>query len=75
LLKEQGHVRNLRMMHIAIWASSLIVGFERGGESMRKKRNLFNELMEGFEALADQRTGKRTVRTHAVKPRSAPQII
>lgn len=26
---------------------------------MRKKRNLFNELMEGFDALADQRAGKR----------------
>jgi hypothetical protein len=37
-------------------------------------RNLFNELMEGFDALADQRAGKRALRRHAVKPRLAPQI-
>jgi hypothetical protein len=42
---------------------------ERSGESMRKKRNLFNELMEGFDALAGQRAGKRMLRTHVVKPR------
>ena len=41
---------------------------------MRKKRNLFDELMEGFDALADQRTGKRTLRTHAVRPKPAPKI-
>ena len=64
------------MMHIAMSGifTELSI-FERSGESMRKKRNLFNELMEGFDALADQRTGKRTLRTHAVKPRPAPQII
>ena len=39
---------------------------------MRKKRNLFDELMEGLDALADQRAGKRTLRTHAVK--SKPEI-
>ena len=49
--------------------------FEQSGESMRKKRNLFNELMEGFEALADQRAGKRTLRTLVVKPRPAPRIV
>jgi putative transcriptional regulator len=41
---------------------------------MRKKRNLFDELMEGFGALADQRAGKRTLRTHAVKPKPVPEI-
>jgi putative transcriptional regulator len=41
---------------------------------MRKKRKLFDELMEGFDALADHRTGKRTLRTHAVKPKPAPEI-
>jgi putative transcriptional regulator len=41
---------------------------------MRKKRNLFNELMEGFDALADQRAGKRTLPTHAAKPRPAPKM-
>ena len=41
---------------------------------MRKKRNLFDELVEGCDALADQRAGKRTLRTHAVKPRPVPEI-
>lgn len=41
---------------------------------MRKKRKLFDQLMEGFDALADQRAGKRTFRTHAVKPKPVPQI-
>ncbi len=41
---------------------------------MRKKHNLFDELMEGFDALADQRAGKRTLRTHAVKPKPVPEL-
>lgn len=31
------------------------------------KRNLFAELIEGFDALAGARTGKRTLRTHEVQ--------
>jgi transposase len=34
---------------------------------MRKKRDLFDELMEGFDALADHRDGKRTLRRHVMK--------
>ena len=30
------------------------------------KRNLFAELSEGFDALAEARQGKRTLRTHEV---------
>ncbi|MEJ0085105.1 MAG: transcriptional regulator [Pseudomonadota bacterium] len=41
---------------------------------MKKKRDLFAEIVEGFEALADQRAGKRTLRTHAVKTKPAPRI-
>ncbi len=41
---------------------------------MKKKRDLFAELVEGFEALADQRAGKRTLRTHTVKTKPAPKI-
>lgn len=41
---------------------------------MKKKRDLFAELAEGFDALADQRTGKRTLRTHTVKVKPAPKI-
>ena len=40
----------------------------------KKKRNLFNELTEGFDALAEQRAGKRTLRTYAVKAKPAPTI-
>ena len=39
-----------------------------------KKRNLFTELSEGFEALASERAGKRTLRTHEVSIQ-APAVI
>jgi putative transcriptional regulator len=32
----------------------------------QKKRNLFTELMEGVDALAAEREGKRTLRAHTV---------
>jgi putative transcriptional regulator len=41
---------------------------------MTKKRDLFKELVEGFDALSDQRAGKRTLRTHAVKAKPVPKI-
>ena len=41
---------------------------------MRKKRDLFDEMIEGFDALADHRTGKRTLRTHALKAKPALKI-
>lgn len=41
---------------------------------MKKKRDLFGELAEGFDALADERAGKRTLRTHAVKAKAPPKI-
>jgi putative transcriptional regulator len=37
-------------------------------------RDLFGELVEGFDALADQRAGKRTLRTHMLKAKPAPKI-
>ena len=39
------------------------------------KRNLFDELSEGFDALAEQRQGKRTLRTHEVKMKPAPELV
>jgi putative transcriptional regulator len=39
-----------------------------------KKRNLFEELAEGFEALAEERTGKRTLRTHEVEAKPVPEV-
>lgn len=41
---------------------------------MTRKRDLFVELTEGLDALADRRQGKRTLRTHVVKHRPAPKI-
>ena len=41
---------------------------------MKKKHDLFAELSEGFDALAEQRTGKCTLRTHTVKAKAAPRI-
>jgi putative transcriptional regulator len=41
---------------------------------MTKKRDLFADLTEGFDALAEQRAGKRTLRTHVVKAKPAPRI-
>jgi len=37
-------------------------------------RDLFAELSEGMEALADARQGKRTLRTHAVEYKPAPRV-
>lgn len=39
-----------------------------------KKRNLFAEIAEGFDALAEARAGKRTLRTHEVKMMPAPEV-
>ncbi len=39
-----------------------------------KKRNLFSELVEGVDALAEERSGKRTLRTHNVEIKPAPEI-
>jgi putative transcriptional regulator len=39
-----------------------------------KKRNLFAEIAEGFEALAEERAGKLTLRTHEVEWLPTPQV-
>lgn len=39
-----------------------------------RKHDLFGELAEGLEALADERQGKRTLRTHAVERKPAPEV-
>lgn len=38
------------------------------------KRRFFDELAEGFSALAEAREGKRTLRTHTVEYKPAPKI-
>jgi len=38
------------------------------------KRNLFAELREGMTALAAARQGKRTLRTHAIAFKAAPEV-
>lgn len=37
-------------------------------------RDVFQELVEGMTALAEARQGKRTLRTHAVSFKAAPQV-
>jgi putative transcriptional regulator len=39
-----------------------------------RKRDLFAELDEGLRALADERRGKRTLRSHAVEVRQTPDV-
>ena len=39
-----------------------------------KKRNLFAELTEGFDALAAERTGKITLRRHSVEAQPIPEV-
>ena len=38
------------------------------------KRDLFKELSEGMDALAESRQGKRTLRTHALVYKPAPKV-
>jgi putative transcriptional regulator len=40
----------------------------------RGARDLFDELGEGVRALAEQRQGKRTLRTHAIEIQAPPRI-
>jgi putative transcriptional regulator len=49
----------------------------RGTKSKPKRggaRDLFAELSEGLEALSDERQAKRTLRTHTVKFKPAPNL-
>jgi putative transcriptional regulator len=38
------------------------------------KRDLFAELSEGLSALAEARVEKRTLRTHSIEYKAAPQV-
>lgn len=45
------------------------------GKTIRKPpRKVFGEIMEGLSALADERQGKATLRSHPVEYREPPQI-
>jgi putative transcriptional regulator len=37
-------------------------------------RNLFAELVEGFDALSNARAGKQTLRTHEVETNPVPEV-
>ncbi|WP_369869744.1 hypothetical protein [Achromobacter sp. AONIH1] len=37
-----------------------------------KKRNLYTEIAEGFDAMSNARAGKHTLRTHEVELKPAP---
>jgi putative transcriptional regulator len=41
---------------------------------MNKKRDIFAELVEGFDALEKQREGKVTLRTFKVQAKPAPSL-
>jgi len=41
---------------------------------MTKKRNLFDELVEGISAMKAQRTGKITLRSYKVEARTLPRV-
>lgn len=41
---------------------------------MKKKRNLFAELSEGVKALAGERKGKRSLRTHTIELLPVPTV-
>ena len=50
---------------------------KRSAKPTRKrsaKRELFAELTEGMNALADARQGKRTLRTHSIEFKPAPTV-
>lgn len=38
------------------------------------KRKLFSEIAEGFDALAEARAGKQTLRTHAIQAVPVPEV-
>lgn len=38
------------------------------------KRDLYSEIAKGFEALAETLEGKRTLRTHKVELKPAPEV-
>lgn len=40
----------------------------------RRRRDMFAELVDGVDALAAHREGKRTLRTYAVKAKPAPRV-
>lgn len=46
----------------------------RSKRTRTHKRNLFAELAEGMSALAQARQGRRTLRTHAVAFKPAPEL-
>lgn len=39
-----------------------------------KKRDLFSDITEGFDALANARASKQTLRTHEVEINPAPEV-
>ena len=47
---------------------------KRSATKRRPRRDLFAELSEGVAALAEARSGKRTLRTHAVTFKPPPDV-
>ena len=53
-------------------AEKIMKGTAKAARTAR--RDLFAELSEGLDALAEARIGKRTLRTHAAEYKPAPQV-
>jgi putative transcriptional regulator len=49
-------------------------GKRNGGEKKMKKRNLFDELVEGFDTLKKERDGKITLRRHKIEAKPVESI-
>lgn len=47
---------------------------DKAGRKHAGKRDLFAELNEGMDALAEVRQGKRTLRSHAIEFKPAPEV-
>ncbi len=41
---------------------------------MKKKRDIFGEIMEGIDSMRRHREGKITLRTHAIEEKPLPRI-
>ena len=48
---------------------------KRVSKRAAKKRDLLDELTEGFAALREARQGKRTLRTHSVEFKPVPDVL
>jgi len=72
---EEGDFGELQSFGGGATSEERAMNVRRGAKRPKKaKRDLFGEIAEGFEALAGERRGRRTLRTHPVTLRPAPEV-